>query len=236
LLRHLGGAEEGRTVSDLAARSGIDRSQVSRTMATLVDLGVVVRDARSRAYRLSWSTYALAATAGDQGLLAAARPILDRLAAVTGSPAHLTVLDGADVITVSSGYPPFHTERRPPLGERGPAWCTSSGRTLLAGFADEELQRRLAGVPFAPAGPRAPRTHEELRERIQAVRGAGAVTVVDEYAPDFMGVAAPVVAADGRVVAAVNVSGPTWRLAGAVEALRAAVGGAARELSATLGR
>ena len=67
LLTHLGGADGGRTVSELAALSGFERSQVSRTMGTLTDLGAVMRDPRTRAYRLSWSIYALAATAGDPG-------------------------------------------------------------------------------------------------------------------------------------------------------------------------
>lgn len=234
LLGHLAGAEGGLTVSELAARSGVERSQVSRTMGTLTDLGAVVRDHRTRAYRASWSIFALAASAGDQELLATAKPVIDRLAAITGSPAHLTVLDGIDVITVASGYPPFYTERRPPIGARTPAWCTSSGRTLLADLSDEVLRRRLAPISFSPAGPQAPASLDDLLVRITSTRGAGAVTVIDELAADFMGVAAPVHRPDGSVTAALNISGPTWRLGGAVETLRAAVGGAARELSAAL--
>jgi DNA-binding IclR family transcriptional regulator len=234
LLAHLGGADSGRTVSELAALSGFERSQVSRTMGTLTDLGAVMRDPRTRAYRLSWSIYALAATAGDPDLLAAARPVIDRLAAVTGSPAHLTVLDGAEVITVASGFPPFFTERRNPIGERTPAWCTSSGRTLLAGLDDDTLRKRLAGVALVATGPHAPATIDEVIERTAATRGIGPVVVVDEYAPGFMGVAAPVHRPDGAVVASLNISGPAWRLAGAVDTLRVAVGGAADELDAVL--
>lgn len=234
LLRGLAGAEHGRTVSELAALTGIERSQVSRTMGTLTDLGAVVRDPASRAYRLSWSIYALAASAGDQDLLAAARPVIDRLAAVTGAPAHLTVLDGTEVITVASGFPPFFTERRNPIGERSPAWCTSSGRTLLADLPDDALRRLLARTEFDAAGPRAPRDLDDLLERIRSTRGVGPVAVIDEFATDFMGVAAPVHGADGTIVASLNISGATWRLGGAVATLLAAVGGAARELSATL--
>ena len=68
LLARLANADQGRTVTELASLSGIERSQVSRTMGTLTDLGAVVRDPRTRAYRLSWSIYALAAAAGDQAL------------------------------------------------------------------------------------------------------------------------------------------------------------------------
>jgi DNA-binding IclR family transcriptional regulator len=234
LLTQLAGVEHGRTVSELAALTGFERSQVSRTMGTLTDLGAVARDPRSRAYRLSWSIYALAAAAGDQALLAAARPVIDRLAAVTGSPAHLTVLDGTEVITVASGFPPFFTERRNPIGERSPAWCTSSGRTLLAGLDDDTLRKRLARVELVASGPHAPCTVDEVIERAAATRGIGAVVVVDEFAPGLMGVAAPVHRPDGTVIAALNISGPTWRLAGAVDTLRSAVDGAARELDAAL--
>lgn len=234
LLTHLAGADAGRTVSELAVLTGFERSQVSRTMGTLTDLGAVTREPRTRAYRLSWSMYALAAAAGDQALLAAARPVIDRLAAVTGSPAHLTVLDGVEVITVASGFPPFYTERRNPIGERTPAWCTSSGRTLLAGLDDEALRRRLAGIDLVATGPHAPATIDEVIGRTAATRGIGPVVVVDEYAPGLMGVAAPVHRPDGSVIASLNISGPTWRLAGAIDTLRAAVGGAADELDAAL--
>ncbi len=165
---------------------------------------------------------------------AAAWPVSVRLSAVTGSPAHLTVLDGVEGITVASGFPPFFTERRNPIGERTPAWCTSSGRTLLAGLDDETLRKRLSGVVLDATGPHAPTTIDEVIERTAATRGVGPVVVVDEFAPGLMAVAAPVHGADGSVVASLNISGPTWRLAGAVDTLRAAVGGAAHELDAVL--
>lgn len=236
LLRCLGSSESGLTVSELVVETGIERSQVSRTMGTLIDLGAVTRDTTTRAYRLSWSTYALAATAGDQRLLEAARPIIDRLAAVTGSPAHLTVLDGVEVITVASGFPPFFAERRNPIGERTPAWCTSSGRTLLAGLADDTLRRRLSSVTFDAPGAGAPRSLDDAVARVRETRGVGPVVVSDEYAVELLGVAAPVQSGDGEVIAALNISGPTWRLGSAIDTLRDAVGGAARELTAALAR
>ncbi|MCX6373667.1 MAG: helix-turn-helix domain-containing protein, partial [Actinobacteria bacterium] len=93
---------EGRdlTVSDIARAVGRERSQVSRMLKSLSSCGLVEQDPATRAYRLGWQLHALAASSGDQRLLALGRPVLADLSAQTGEVALLSVLRGSRVLTV----------------------------------------------------------------------------------------------------------------------------------------
>src|SRR3954449_2436045 len=62
----------GLGVVRVAQLVGREKSQVSRALRTLADAGLVERDAATRAYRLGWRLFALAARVGDQRLLALA--------------------------------------------------------------------------------------------------------------------------------------------------------------------
>jgi DNA-binding IclR family transcriptional regulator len=70
----------------------------------------------------------------------------------------------------------------------------------------------------------------------QATPAAGWVQTVEEREPGVASVSAPVVAPDGRIVAAVSVSGPVDRLGRAPGRRHgAAVAGAAAAVSAAVG-
>ena len=84
---------------------GSDKSQVSRTLKILAEYGLVDRDPATRAYRLGWSLFALAAQAGDTQLLAAAEPVVKELGRTLGERTHLSVLQGTEVLTLLSESP-----------------------------------------------------------------------------------------------------------------------------------
>jgi IclR family KDG regulon transcriptional repressor len=228
-------AAGGLGVVRIAELVGREKSQVSRALKTLLDTGLVERDPGTRAYRLGWRLYAMAAGAGDARLLAAARPVLHALVARVGESAHLSVLDGTDVLTVLSEAPASAVRAAGWVGRRVPAHCTSSGRALLLDEHDDALRGRFAGVAFGGGSTgRGPRDVEDFLRRVAAARARGYAVVDEELEPGLVGAAAPVRAFDGRVVAAINVSAPKFRLGRRLEAAGRDVRAAAAELSARL--
>ncbi len=239
ILQALGGdgslRSGGLRVTDLVAVVGREKSQVSRTLKTLAELGLVERDAGALRYRLGWRLYALAARAGDQRLLDEAAPRLHRLVAEVGERAHLSVLKGDEVLTLLSESSPHSVQAAGWTGRTVPCWCTSSGRALLLDHDLDALRVLLAGARLGGRGPDAPSTVDALFERIRMARERGVAVVVDEYEEGLVGVAAPVRDFRGRLVAALNVSGPKFRLGPNVHAAAGVVRGAAADLSASLG-
>lgn len=229
-------AQGGWGVNRLAAHLGRDKSQVSRTLRVLADAGYIERDAESLRYRIGWQVFALASRSADQRLLTAAAPILRRLVDHDlGERIHLTVLKGAEVLTVLTEGPAHSVQSVAWAGRLVPAHNTSSGRSLVIDFERDELARLFAGVKFHVGGPNAPRDVDELFERIVAARRMGYAVVDEEFEPGLVAASAPVRGFRGDVVAALNVSGPKFRLGSRLPFAGQAVKAAADDLSRQLG-
>ena len=125
-------AEDGGLgVVQIAHLIGLEKSQVSRTLKMLAEGGFVDRDPSTRHYRLGWRVFALAARAGDQRLLDAAPPALERLTNGLGETSHLSVVQGIEVLTVLSESPPHAVKADGWSGRTVAVYCTSSGRPLV---------------------------------------------------------------------------------------------------------
>jgi IclR family transcriptional regulator, KDG regulon repressor len=226
----------GLGVMRVAQIVGREKSQVSRALRSLLHAGLVERDADTREYRLGWRLFALAARVGDQALLALGPPVLHRLVASLGETAHLTVLDGGKVVTVLSESSPSSVRAIEWVGHAVPAHSTSSGRALLLDHDADSLAALLGdGTLDAPA-PHAPRDVASLASRIAGARADGYAIVDEEFEPGLVGIAAPVRDFRGRIVAALNVSAPKFRLEGRLDAAGGQIRQAADGLSGRLGR
>ena len=99
-------ASGGLGVIRVAELVGREKSQVSRALKSLAQLGLVDRPPDSLNYRLGWKVFTLAARAGDSRLIAAAPTVLNELVDALGETAHLSVLDGTEVLTLLSEQSP----------------------------------------------------------------------------------------------------------------------------------
>ena len=239
ILTVLGGEEAvedgGLGVVRVADLIGREKSQVSRTLKTLAESGFVDRDTATLQYRLGWRFFALAARAGEQRLLLVAPALLERLVENLGETAHLSVLQGTEVLTVLSESPPHAVKADGWAGRTVPIYCTSSGRALLFDHDREAVSVLLSGVEFRELRPGTVRNVEELQESISLARERGYALGDEEFEFGLVGAAAPVRDFRGRLVAALNISAPKFRLGRRLEAAGREVKKAADELSALLG-
>jgi IclR family KDG regulon transcriptional repressor len=228
-------AAGGLGVLRLSELVGQDKSQVSRTLKTLAEYGLVDRDTNTRAYRLGWTLFGLASRAGDTRLLAAGEPLVKELVQKLGERAHLTVLQGSEVLTVLSDSPPHSIQATGWIGLTVPAYCASSGQALLLDYSLAELRALLGKRNFVQLGPNTPRTVGDLHARIEQARRRGYAVVDEEFEPGLVAVAAAVRDFRGRIVAALNVSAPKFRLGGQLDEAGETVAAAAATLSGLLG-
>jgi IclR family KDG regulon transcriptional repressor len=225
----------GLGVVRIAELIGREKTQVSRALKMLAESGLVDRDPSTLHYRLGWRFFALAARAGEQRLLSVAPPLLERLVKDLGETIHLSVLQGAEVLTVLSKSPSHAVTAVGWSGRTVPVYCTSSGRALLFDHDHDALSELLAGVEFRKLVPDTVRNVGELYERIVAARDRGYVLVDEEFEIGLVGAAAPVRDFQGQIVATLNVSAPKFRLGERLETAGKEVKRAADELSALLG-
>ena len=226
--------DAGLGVVDVARRLGVDKSQASRTLRALADHGLVERDPATRAYRLGPRVFAYAAHVSERRLLRAAPAVLERLVKAIGERAHLSVLEGVEVLTLASHSPPLAVQAAGWAGRTVPAYCSAAGRALLIDHDPAALAALLEGVELAPRGPHTARSRAEVSARVHEAAERGYAVTDGELEAGLAAVAAPVRRFDGRIVAAVNVSGPSFRFAARLDEAGAEVRRAAEELSAAI--
>lgn len=223
ILLALGDGEE-LGVTRIAELVGREKSQVSRTLQVLAEDGLVDRDPDTRAYRLGWQLFTLAARAGDSRLADSAPVKLRSLVGALGEGTHLSVLRGTDVLTVLSEAPPHAVQAVNWAGRTVPAACTSAGYALLVDHSPDELR---ALFPRAEL--------DLLDKRLVAARSNGYAVADEDFEPGLVAVGAPIRDFRGRVVAALNVSAPKFRFAHRLDEAGAHVLEAAEDLSSELG-
>jgi IclR family transcriptional regulator, KDG regulon repressor len=203
--------DAGLGVVDVARRLGVDKSQASRTLRALADHGLAERDVASRAYRLGPRLFAYAALVSERRLLRSAPPVLEQVVDALGERAHLSVLDGPSVLTLLSHSPPLAVQAAGWAGRSVPAYCSAAGRALLADHDPPALRALFADVELVRRGPNTVTTFDDLSARVQQAAERGYAVTDGELEPGLAAAAAPVRRFDGRIVAALNVSGPSFR-------------------------
>jgi IclR family pca regulon transcriptional regulator len=92
------------------------------------------------------------------------------------------------------------------VGTRFPAYATSMGRVLLADRPDDWLDGYLASITLAPLTSHTVADAAALRAELVKIRKQGWALVDQELEEGLRSVATPIRDAEGRAIAAVNVS------------------------------
>jgi len=96
------------------------------------------------------------------------------------------------------------------IGGRAPAYCTASGKALLA-WQPAETVRAVAGVIQRQTAETIG-SLAALTKELAGVRTLGYASNVGEFRDNVAGLAAPVRLGNGEAIAAVGISGPLDRL------------------------
>jgi IclR family pca regulon transcriptional regulator len=228
-------------VSELVRELGLTRSTTHRYLATLASLGFLEQDEATRKYRLGPRVLDLGfSTLGSMGLREIAAPHLRRLTDATGHTSNLAIRDDTDVILIDRvpGRPGryHHLEFTLHVGSRIPAYCSATGKALLAFLPATDLDRLLERIDFVPHGPRTLTDKDALLAALERVRRTNLAVNDEELESALRSIAAPVRTRSGEVVASVNVAIP-WSpeaMSALVKRLGPTVQAAANEIAARL--
>jgi len=205
VVRVLGGSDGPQSLTDVATAAGLARPTARRLLVTLEALGYV--RSRNGLYALTPRVLELGtAHVAQQGLWTILRPHMEGLVATTGESSSLAQLDGSDIVYVGRVAVPKIISLAVTIGTRFPALPTSLGKVLLADLPVDELEQVLATPSRSSVVPRWQPSRQERDAELATVRAQGWALTDEQLAPGIRSIAAPVRRADGRVVAAVNVT------------------------------
>jgi DNA-binding IclR family transcriptional regulator len=200
-------------------------------LKTLAEYGLVDRDPDTLAYTIGWRIFALASLASEQRLLGYGERVLEQLSAKIGEQAHLSVLHGNEAVVLTSKAPARSLQTLTWVGRSYPASSSATGRALLYEHDAQTVAALFAEVDFTAGGPQRVRNLKDFMARIRQDAERGFSLSDEEFEEGMISVAAPVRDHRGRIAAAVNLSGPKFRLGARIAEATASVVRAAADLS-----
>ena len=216
ILDELADARSELGTNEIARRTGINVSTLSRILATLVSGGLVEHVAATGRYRLGVGVIRLASAVGDRlDIRSLARPHLAELASRTQETATLSVPGGHEPITLDYVQSPLSVRSVAEVGRASAAHATAVGKVFLA---------HGGSVPDGQLQAFTERTivdHDVLRADVAGVRERGWGQALGEREEDLNAVAVPVLDPAGQLAAILGVQGPAVRFS--PRAMRSAV-------------
>lgn len=213
VLRAVVGAESrSRGISEIARETGLAKSTVARMLATLESLGMVERIGTRYGPGPGLGSLAPSSVSG-QTLTEVARPVLTELVADIGEDAGLAVMDGTSVLYIDQAQADSAVQVRDWSGTRIPCHTAAAGFVLMLAWKPEQVEE-YASRDLVASSPATATDLPGIKTHLDQAATQGYVWTHTEFAPDINGAAAPIYDAGARVVAAVNLYGPSYRFPG----------------------
>jgi DNA-binding IclR family transcriptional regulator len=212
ILETIGEGRSGFTLPDLARALDLPKPTAYRIIATMESRGYIARK-KSGHYQMTrklsdmWQN-----ESEEEALLRAAKPVMQRLGESCRETLNLGVLDAAEVVVISMVESPQSIRMTSKVGNRRYLHSTALGKVLLSGLPEKEVQRliRIQGLPRLT--PKTLVTQQSLAKELDRVRKQGYALDNEENELDGRCIGAGVVDKGGRIMAALSISAPAFRM------------------------
>ncbi|MBR9891340.1 IclR family transcriptional regulator [bacterium] len=231
--------EDGASLAELVAQSGLNKSTLRRLLLALMRNGMVEQNPESRRYYLGEEAYILGTFAARRhGLLELSLETLKRLAQETGDAAFLSVPRGASALCLhrEDGTYPIRSYALL-AGGMHPLGVGAGSLAMLAALPEDEAEAMLelnaarlaADYPLLPA--------DEIRARVAQTRDSGFALNPGLVVPDSWGLGVALRRPDGSLAGALSLAAIESRMQPPRrDALVAQLQAGARTIETTLAR
>ncbi len=224
------------SVTELAQRCELSKSQVSKILSALVDSGLLVQDPATRTYSVGLRCHVLGSRFTNYDTVCqAATPVMRELLARTGHSVRLSVPDGDHSLYLIGLEGPMFMDTGWRSGNRVPIGASSAGR-VMAAFMDPARRNHLLDIPVPPLTPHTVRDRARVQALMTAVLHDGYSVQRNETSLGLGVVSVPLFKAAQQIVGALGLAFPSHRVSAEDEpGLVAAMHDAARAISQRLG-
>ncbi len=141
-----------------------------------------------------------------------AQPHLRRLVAETEETAHLCILEAARVIYIDKIEPARSVRMITRIGSSNPVHCTSVGKAIMAFLPEDRAAEIIRRTRFERFTTRTIASADALRTEMEKTRRRGYAVDDEELEEGLRCIAVPLLDAQRLPVAAISVSGPSFRV------------------------
>jgi IclR family transcriptional regulator, KDG regulon repressor len=216
ILVYMGEQSPEAGVTQLASELGLTKGTVHRLLNAMERFELIEKNSESERYRLGLKLYQLGNRAVESRtlrsearrlLLEMSRRSRESVSLAVPTPGGVTCLDRLEsshtIINICT-----------PVGSMFPPHCTAAGKAILAYMTEGEINEVIKRNPLRPYTQFTITELSDLRENLRLIRQRGYSVDHQELERGLSGVAAPVLSAHERVIAAVGIAGPTLRFRG----------------------
>lgn len=201
---------DGVRLTDIIPQVGLPKSTVARILSTLEKLGAVERHPTNSGYRIGTNILNLAMQPAY--LVSLIEPYLHKLAEETDE-AVVLVLPQDDAIHFAKQIHSRHRlQVREWTGQRQKMLhADSAGKVIIANWPLVKRVQYLSR-PLAQVTPKTITDPKTLDAQLRQIREQGYAWAYEELEVGLAGVSAPIFDINGTAVAAINITGPAFRL------------------------
>lgn len=190
---------------------GLSKSAVQRILATLASEGFVKKNAETRKYELGVSVLELSSIVlAHIDLHNEALPIIKRVSTKCNETCHLAILEHLEIVYLCKAESEQSIKLPTHLGRHIYPHCTSSGKLLLA-HNDPLIIERIISNGLMKFTANTVIDPEQFRIELARIKERGYSVSNEEFRLGVISVSAPIRDHSGKVIAAINLVGPTNR-------------------------
>ncbi len=215
ILDLLAASQREMSLAELAREMDLPKSTLHGLLSTLRDYGYIEQSAFDGRYRLGVRLFEIGnAVANNWDVRRVAAPYIQQLVEELEETVHLVILDKGEVLYIDKRESRQSLRIVSQVGMRLPAHCTGVGKVLLAYLHPGEVKRIIA-LKGLPRYTRNTITDpHRLEAELEKIRSQGYAIDNEEIMDSLRCVAAPLREYNGKVCAAISVSGPAARMDG----------------------
>ena len=208
ILEVLSQSKRGLTNAEISRKLKLPKSTASYILRTLKQKGYLQRDDDLARYRITAKLFSV----GSQALRGlelhdVAVPILQDLVDKTDLAGHLAILDGHEAVYIEKIDKPGFIKMNTWIGRRMDVHCTAAGKALIAYLPQQVVEEIIRDRGLPKRTPKTITSLNHLLRELAKVRANGYALDDSENNPDVMCIGAPIFNMEGRVVAAVSLTG-----------------------------
>jgi len=201
------------SLGEASRRSGLHRSTTHHLLQSLVGVGYVRQDKKSRGYELTSKLFELSGRMWTPEQLGEiAQPFVADLTRISGEGASMAAYrDGVvSIVAKRDAEGPVRVVQS--VGAERPIHATAVAKAIVAFLPEAELKGLLPRLRYEPYAPRTITTQAAFIAELQRIRISGYAYDDEEHMEGLRCIAAPVFAYTGRAIGSLCVVGPRSRM------------------------
>jgi len=201
------------SMTEISEKLGLYPSTIHRILDTLKHWGYVEQEPHTQKYQLGMKLIELGMTKLHQMDLAReVTPYLKELVRQCNETVHLGVLEEGEVLYLAKEESSQTIRMCSYVGKRAPLHCTALGKVLLAYLPEGERKKILGKRELPRLTDKTITDKMELEKELNEVKKQGVALDRGENEKDVRCIAAPIRDYQGKIIAAVSISGPAFRI------------------------